>query len=118
MSAFDRISRRRRLSHDMTFADGPAPTDSSLTTICLDDGMSIKGDEACSSISLPVSDRNPTQPEPVHQELAIVSRSEPVVRTVAERQSVRLLPNGMLNFMFPQENGLAWVRRSENEKTT
>lgn len=100
MSTFGRLSRRRRLSHDMTFADSPAPTDSSLTTVCLDDGMSFKSEEDCSSLSLqPVPDPNFTQPKPVHQGLATASRSG--VQTVA-RQSVRLLPNGMLNIMFPQ----------------
>lgn len=110
MSTVGRISRRRRLSHDMTFADSPAPTDSSLTTVCLDDGMLFKSEEDCSSLSLqPVPDPNPTQPKPVHQGLATVSRSEPGVRTAA-RQSVHLLPNGMVKIMFPQGNDSALPR--------
>lgn len=102
----------------MSFADSPAPTDSSLTTICLDDGMSTKDEEACSGLSLQSDpDRDITQPETVHQELSTIPRSEPVVQTVTSGQSVHWLPNGMPDIVFKPENISITNRRSEERKT-
>lgn len=86
-----------------------------LTTVDLDDGM--EKDEAVSSRFGDRDDTTITKPEPAHQDIVTVPRSNAVVRGGVDRQPVRLLP-GTLDIVLVSERDPFWDRPGEDRKAT
>lgn len=104
-SALGGRPRGRRLSQDLAFADSQIST--RLSTV-LDDSMTEKDEELVAS-----KFENPSRPEPTHQDIAIIPRTNAVVRAGEDRRhSVPLLPvnDGTLHTVLTSNRGSFWDR--------